>query len=183
MFIVLSLTGCSLNSMTDDLWEKPSYSEKVEGYYIALDEDMLIVDGNKFEYIFDISPELRNILLVRESLMRDNFRFGIDYKNFEIDTDNVVTGDIMLYLKTKYGTEKAYDSGYDSSEKAKLLELGFTSELVYETQLLGKLYRIDEQYLVKVDKQYLVKEKFHHSALFGQRFFFVEKSRGASSQF
>ncbi len=161
------LTGCTgLTSLTSELWEKPGYNERVEAYYVALDKDILIIDGETFGYTFNISPEFKNILLSNSK----DFHFGVVYDGFKADADNNVIGNVKLYLKPNDMLD------VDTSKVEKALQLGFTETmrtLAYEAQLSGKQHQFD--------KRHLVEGKFQSGFLTSPRYFFVEETRGALS--
>ncbi|WP_418114441.1 hypothetical protein RJD40_19465 [Vibrio scophthalmi] len=137
---LLAITGC-----TSALWEPPTFTESVKGYYVVPDKDLLIIDGEKYSYIFNISKSFKDILSASHE-----FDFKPKYEYFKITDNNAVTG--MLELTSEI-------TG-DSPKAKQLLELGFTKSsngVLYKTRLSGKLYKIEgELQVTAFDKEQLI---------------------------
>ncbi|WP_317918671.1 hypothetical protein [Vibrio sp. MACH09] len=113
------------------MWEPPTYNEKVKGYYVVPDKDLLIIDGEKYSYIFDILTDFKAILSVSHEL-----EFQATYRNFKIDKNNIVSGELELFVELTN----------DSPKLEKLLDLGFVQRkkgIIYNTHLSGKLYKLE----------------------------------------
>ncbi|MCK6261649.1 hypothetical protein KP803_00005 [Vibrio sp. ZSDE26] len=140
LLALFAITGC-----TSALWEPPTFTEKVTGYYVVPDKDLLIIGGDRYSYIFNISEDFKDILSASHE-----FDFQPTYDYFKINDNNTVTG--VLKLTT--------DVASDSLKAKVLLGLGFTKAsngLAYKTRLSGKLYQIEgELQVTSFDKEQLI---------------------------
>ncbi|MEN3158697.1 hypothetical protein ABC502_09970 [Alkalimonas sp. NCh-2] len=84
--ILIFLTGC-----TSQVWQAPSYDEHITGFYGVADEDLLIVTGKKYSYIFEASDKFKNILALSRSM-----DFTPVYSTFKLDKENNVAGEFTL---------------------------------------------------------------------------------------
>ncbi|MFW1531241.1 hypothetical protein ACEWAM_22240 [Vibrio parahaemolyticus] len=149
LLVLFAITGC-----TSALWEPPTFTEKVTGYYVVPDKDLLIIGGEKYSYIFNISTDFKDILSASHE-----FNFQPKYDYFKINDNNTVTG--VLKLTT--------DIASDTSEAKVLLGLGFTKAsngFTYKTKLSGKLYQIEGKLQVTpFDKKQLITVKEPESGI------------------
>ncbi|MCH2175360.1 MAG: hypothetical protein MK193_06490 [Lentisphaeria bacterium] len=127
IFVLLLLSGC-----TSQLWQPPSYEEKITGFYFTDEKGLLLVTGQKYSYVFEASDLLKNSLEISRII-----EFYPRYTNFKLDQQNNVTGKLEL-------------NALNTSDKATLRELGFPKdefgniELIFD--LNGKRYEVEGNY-------------------------------------
>jgi len=126
------LSSCS----TPQLWkDKPSYNETIEQFLINKDEEMLVVLGKKFHYIFSIDDNLEKILLSKK---RENITSY--FENFKIDSNNSVEGNYTLIYSTNDKESKndmwLKKLGFEKSKKT----FGKVFTYKYSGKLIGKRY-------------------------------------------
>lgn len=108
-FTLLSLTGC----LTAKLYEPRTYDETTVSFLVTEDGSRLVVLGEKYHYVFDeISPSLKQILL---SPLHLRTVVVAALANFDVSSDNVVSGDYTLSLSDQASEDqrkRAIDAGF-----------------------------------------------------------------------
>jgi hypothetical protein len=129
LFLIISvfLSGC-----TSQLWQAPSYDEKITGFFGVKEKELVIVAGQKYSYVFEASVKFKAVLT--ESRTNE---FNPIYRKFRLDKNNNVTGHLSLV-------------SYKSTDKQKLRELGFVEDkygnMEINFQLKGKRYEVEGEY-------------------------------------
>ncbi len=127
LFFMLLLSGC-----TSQLWQPPSYEEKITGFYAADEKGLLLVTGEKYSYVFEASDLLKNSLEISRTI-----EFYPRYVNFKLDEKNNITGKLELVI-------------HNESDKSTLRKLGFPQDEYGNIELLfnlnGKRYEVEGSY-------------------------------------
>jgi hypothetical protein len=132
--LILSLMLVSCTHFTKDMWKKPNYQEEIAAFLLTEDGKTLVVIGEKYHYIFEIDDTLKKILLSdQRKLIKPEF------KQFEVDRDNEVSGRILL----KYSSKNLDDYFM-------ITKLGFSSDwhgrnYFFTKQLKGKRYTTNKE--------------------------------------
>lgn len=84
--ILILLTGC-----TSQVWQAPSYDEHITGFYGVDNQNLLIVTGEKYSYIFEANDEIKSILALSRTI-----DFTPVYRKFKLDKENNVSGEFTL---------------------------------------------------------------------------------------
>jgi hypothetical protein len=120
----LLLSGC-----TSQLWQAPNYEEKITGFFGVKNEDLLIVTGQKFSYVFEANQNLKDTLILSRSI-----EFNPRYNGFKLDEHNNVVGTLSLI-------------SFKATQKKKLSSLGFIEDkygnMEIKLQLKGKRYLVE----------------------------------------
>lgn len=130
-FLVLSfsLVVSVISGCTSQMWQAPTFQEKILGYYGAKKDKKLIVEGQQYSYIFDATEQLIDVLEESRTTSFDPY-----YTDFKIDENNQVTGQFQLMAR---GTP----------DKEKLKAMGFFenkfNNMVIEVALQGKVYQLE----------------------------------------
>ncbi|QOL25813.1 hypothetical protein LP316_00360 [Thalassotalea sp. LPB0316] len=138
LFLTLLMSAC-----TTQMWQAPTFEEKILGYYGAKQDKKLIVEGQKYSYIFDATEQV--IAVINESR---NTAFDPYYTDFKIDENNQVTGQFQLIAR-------------GNPDKEKLRAMGFFENkyknMVIEVALQGKVYQLEGEIpLQKLTKDHYV---------------------------
>lgn len=91
------LTSC----ITEKLWEKPEYTEKVSQFLMTEDGSNLVVVGKKYHYIFPTTPTLKHVLTWQHRNELEA-RFG----QFTVRKDGTISGSYSLLFDDKGVTEQ-----------------------------------------------------------------------------
>ncbi|KID56620.1 hypothetical protein JF50_11860 [Pseudoalteromonas luteoviolacea] len=125
--MILLVSGC-----TSQLWQPPSYKERVTGFYAQEQARLLLIAGEQYSYVFTVSDVLiKSLQLSREMELIPH------YSVFKLDEDNHIRGTFKL---TSNKTE----------DNKVLKEQGFPVDkygnVVLEFELKGKRYTAQGDY-------------------------------------
>jgi len=126
---------------TAAMWNKQgsTYQETVRSFQVSTDGKKLVVLGEKYHYIFDLSPTLKTTL---DSPFRSSLRASFGF--FNVDADNKITGRYHLHLpRTATETEKqqALAAGF---KPVKRTGEHFVSEEISGTRYSAKYFKLPE---------------------------------------
>jgi hypothetical protein len=126
LFIIMSifLSGC-----TSQLWETPSYSEKVTGFYGVEGKELLIVSGQKYSYLFEADQNFKDVLSASRTT-----EYIPKYRKFRLDKDNNVSGELSLMVFKPSNKDALSQMGFEETEYGNM-EISFT--------LTGKRYIVE----------------------------------------
>ncbi|MEZ9823024.1 hypothetical protein AB4238_20775 [Shewanella sp. 10N.286.45.A1] len=123
----LIMTGC-----TSQVWQAPSYEEKITGFYASQENGLLLVTGKNYSYVFEASDILKKSLELSRTI-----EFYPRYESFKLDEENNVSGKLDLIT-------------HNASDKQKLRELGFHQDTYGNIELTfnltGKRYTVEGSY-------------------------------------
>lgn len=127
---ILFLSGC-----TSQLWQSPRYEEKITGFYATEEQELLLVTGEKYSYVFEATDQLKNAVNISRQI-----EFNPFYTNFKVDEENNITGKLELMT-------------YNAADKERLLELGYPKDeygnINLTFNLTGKRYVVEGEYPFK----------------------------------
>lgn len=145
ILLLILLTSC-----TATLWhQSEKKTEFLNGFYVNEDIHVLLASTDKNGYIFKISKELEQILILSRSVLLKPY-FGA----FTIDKNHEVTGNLTLAISKEKSEQKDLDQ---------LQKLGFTQSetdnniLYFSVFLKGKQYTMEGNLpLVKLENNYKI---------------------------
>ncbi|NVD08264.1 hypothetical protein FCU94_15455 [Vibrio sp. JPW-9-11-11] len=143
LFLIVGLTGCGTTSA---LWENESYFETISGFSVNDDNELFIVNGNEYSYVFDVSSEFKQALM----LSRD-IEFEPKFIDFRLSESADIAGEIILSVRS---------SSIPELHRKKLIDLGFSQNeiMLFNYRLKGNRYALKGSFdNVKLDSDYQIK--------------------------
>lgn len=147
--ILFIFSGCG--PLTYNLNINKGYNENIEGFILLKEGKQLLAVSNKYNYIFDISEELKSILT---SKYRKDLKLKAEFSPFYIKNHINIEGEYsILYTTKKHLPLEIEDWFFDSGFTKKIQKLPTTksqlkmqNKLVYtkKEKLYGKRYLPDE---------------------------------------
>ncbi|MEZ9595178.1 hypothetical protein AB4298_11085 [Shewanella sp. 10N.261.52.F9] len=127
ILFTLIMSGC-----TSQVWQAPSYEERVTGFYATQENALLLVTGQNYSYVFEASD-----LLIKSLKISRTIEFYPRYESFKLDKENNVSGKLELIT-------------HNTSDKQTLRELGFPQDeygnIDLTFNLRGKRYKVEGNY-------------------------------------
>lgn len=127
--LVSLVIGLMLTACTSQMWQAPTYQEKILGYYGAKEEKLLIVEGEEYSYIFEATQQLIDVLVASRTQPFDPY-----YSDFKVDENNNVRGNFELIAR-------------GNPDKEQLRKMGFFENkfknMVMRVPLTGKIYKLE----------------------------------------
>ena len=145
ILLLIFLTGC-----TATLWHQPeNEAEFLNGFYVNKDINVLLASTDKNAYIFPISNELEQILILSRSVP-----FQPHFGTFTIDQNHEVAGNLTLIL-TK---DKTHKNGIEQLQKLGFIQSELDEKILYFSVFMkGKQYTIEGDLpLVTLEKKYKI---------------------------
>lgn len=125
LIVLIFLSGCT----TSKLWDTPAYNERVTGFFGVKDKNLLIVEGDKYSYVFEANQQFKDVLTASRI-----HAFIPKYKKFKLDVDGNVTGTLSLV-------------SYRTADINELTRLAFTKnkdgDMQIDFELKGKRYIVE----------------------------------------
>jgi hypothetical protein len=149
----LSATGCITPKFNKSHFASGVYKDTIYSFLITEDGSKFVVLGEKYHYIFDVSPNLKKVLL-------GSFRSEVRayFKDFHVAQDNKITGDYSLVLLAEATDEQgksAIDAGFTLNET--YLELsGHLEGIRYSAEgfpPISETYKFNRQYEVEIQEE------------------------------
>lgn len=110
LFMSIFMTGCS-----SQLFDKPSYIEKITGYYGVEDKNLLIVTGESYSYVFNVDQQIINVLVQSRKT-----NFDYQYNTFKLNSENKIEG-VMELIATNNDNKKTLEAlGFLEDKKGKM---------------------------------------------------------------
>jgi hypothetical protein len=145
IFLLIFLTSC-----TATLWHQPENEpEYLNGFYVNKDIHVLLASTDKNGYIFPISNELEQILLLSRSVL-----FQLYFGTFTIDQNHEVAGNLTLVLSK----EKTKQSDFEQLQKLGFIQSEIDNKKLYFSVFLkGKQYTMEGNLpFVKLENNYKI---------------------------
>lgn len=155
--VLLSFAACT--PFTNSLYEQKNYREDIKGFLLLKEGKQLLAVSNKYNYIFDISSELKNIL---SSRYRKDLEIEAQFSSFKITNHINIEGKYTITYKTSDHLPKEienwfFETGFVKKIVTNVVKGAKQKELIFvkKEKLYGKRYLPD----AKLSK--FVKEKFN----------------------
>ncbi|CAH0533239.1 hypothetical protein VST7929_01103 [Vibrio stylophorae] len=142
LLLAMTLTGCGTTSA---LWENDRYFESVSSFTVNDNNNLLIVSGNKYAYLFEISPALKTAL----KLSRD-IEFTPRISPFVLQASGEITGELTLFI---------HASRISEARRKQLIDLGFsdTQPMQFHASLTGHRLALEGQTnSIKLENEYRI---------------------------
>ncbi|HFQ5414423.1 TPA: hypothetical protein ACGVAS_004389 [Vibrio vulnificus] len=143
MFMIVLLAGCGTTSM---LWEDDSYWESVSAFTINDNNNLLIVSGKEHAYVFDVAPELKEVLKLSRQI-----EFTPKLTDFYLNSVGEIVGELSLSI---------HSSTLSDADINDLSNLGFSQAepMVFIYILSGNRYSLESNAsYIKLDNEYRVR--------------------------
>lgn len=149
--IIVFLSGCG--PFSSAVMKRENYNEEIKGF-VLLDNNRILAVSNKYNYIFDISNELKSILT---SPYRKDLNLKATLSSFIIKNYINIEGSYeIVYKSDKYLSNELenwfYNNGFERTTKNFLPKGGngitFQKNYVYKKKekLKGKRYLLDKRF-------------------------------------
>jgi hypothetical protein len=151
--VFVSTAGCLTPKFNESRFVTGKYLDTVISFLITEDGSKLVVLGEKYHYIFDVSPSLKNVLL---GPIRSELRAYFEI--FHVTLDNKISGDYSLELLNDATDEQknaAVDAGFTPGELALTLS-GHLEGIRYSAEgfpPIGQAYKFNQQYIVEIQEE------------------------------
>ena len=141
---ILILLILVLPSCTAMLWDRPSYYEEINSFYIEGKSNSFVALGKRFHYIFENEKDLIKILNTSEYI-----KYQPTFYPFSLDKNNNISGKFSLYVRKKDISEKDIvflkSMGFDDSDSYK-------NEILWrDFSIKGTRYKIKKEFKVIQD--------------------------------
>ncbi len=117
-FYIMILLILALPSCTTMLWDRPSYYEEINSFYIEGKSNSFVALGKRFHYIFENEKDLIKILNTSEYI-----KYRPTFYPFFLDKNNNISGKFSLYVRKKDISKKDIvflkSMGFDDSDSYK----------------------------------------------------------------
>jgi len=150
--LISSLLFVLLSACTSQMWQAPTYQEKIIGFYGAKEERLVIIEGQKYSYVFEATEQFIDVLIASRKMS-----FVPYYSDFKVDENNQVTGNFQLIARS-------------IADKEKLEALGFLENrydnMELNVSLKGKIYQLEGEFpLEKLENDHFVTVQTPESGL------------------
>jgi hypothetical protein len=145
ILLLIFLTSC-----TATLWHQPeNEAEYLNGFYVNKDIHVLLASTDKNGYIFPISDEFEQILLLSRTVL-----FQPHFGTFNINKNHEVSGNFTLSLSK----EETHQNEIEQLQKLGFIQYELDENILYFSVFLkGKQYTIEGNLpLVNLDKKYKI---------------------------
>jgi hypothetical protein len=145
ILLLIFLTSC-----TATLWHQPENEvEYLNGFYVNKDIHVLLASTDKNGYIFPISDEFEQILLLSRTVL-----FQPHFGTFNINKNHEVSGNFTLSLSK----EETHQNEIEQLQKLGFIQYELDENILYFSVFLkGKQYTIEGNLpLVNLDKKYKI---------------------------
>lgn len=152
--VFLSTAGCLTPKFNESHFVTGKYQDTVISFLITEDGSKFVVLGEKYHYIFDVSPNLKKVLL-------GSFRSSVTayFKEFHVSLDNKITGDYSISLSSDANDEQkkaAIDAGFITDDQSTLSLSGHLEGIRYSAEgfpPIGQTYKFNQQYIVEIQEE------------------------------
>ncbi len=152
--VFLSTTGCLTKKFNESRFVTGKYQDTVISYLITEDGSKFVVLGEKYHYIFDVSPNLKKVLL-------GSFRSVVTayFRNAYVTKDNKITCDYFLSISEEATDEQrksAVEAGFTSDNNSELSLSGHLEGIRYGTDgfpSIAQRYKFNQPYYVNITEE------------------------------